>query len=86
MIQMILVDKVNEETGEAYEKWAWPEEGKTYSDFRHMESLLMKLASYVEEFYPIIFRHWLEKGQDDTDFADLIIQLFPDRGLENDRQ
>jgi len=88
MIQMIKVEKVNKDTQEPYEKWAWPEEGKEYSDFRHMESLLMQLASYCEEVFPDRFNLWLETMQGDLDFAEFIIQNLPDatEGLSNGGQ
>lgn len=82
MSKMIKVQKINTETGEPYEKWAWPEEGKKYSDFRHMESLLMKLANYYQEREPEAFKLFLDQYQGEIDFADFIINNLPEPGGE----
>jgi len=81
---MVKVRKINTETGEPYEKWAWPVEGKDYSNFRHMESLLMKLANYCAEMYPVEFGYWLENHQGDADFADFMIGMLPEQEVGDD--
>jgi len=68
------VTKTSKETGEEYEAWVFnPDESKDYSDFRFINDQMNKMAEYMEEHHGELLADFLNHGQHETDFADLII-------------